>query len=151
MLPTGWKLRSADCQDQPAIRQLVSRYRLNPLGLEWRRFIVVVDEQGVLQGCGQVKSHRENSSELASIAVAEQVRGRGIGSAIVKALMETSPKPLWLMCRSGLASWYIRFGFREVTQAEDQPRYFYWVGRLVKAWDLIAQSKDRLTVMVWDG
>ena len=52
-------LRSATAADFPAIRKLIWQVGINPIGLDWRRFVLAVDEEGRLLGCGQIKPHRE--------------------------------------------------------------------------------------------
>ena len=38
-------LRPATAADFPAIRALIRRVRINPYGLDWRRFLVAVDTE----------------------------------------------------------------------------------------------------------
>ncbi|MBM2843258.1 MAG: GCN5-related N-acetyltransferase, partial [Anaerolineales bacterium] len=96
-------LRPATAADAGAIRSLIFRVGINPRDLDWRRFLVAVDVQGKLIGCGQVKPHSDGSRELASIAVRPKWRGRGLASEIIRRLMAEGGPPLWLMCRSDLA------------------------------------------------
>jgi N-acetylglutamate synthase-like GNAT family acetyltransferase len=72
---TTWTLRRARQPDAPAIRRLIRQVGINPLGLDWRRFLIAVDAGGQLVGCGQVKPHADGSLELASIAVQPAWRG----------------------------------------------------------------------------
>ena len=61
-------LRSATAADQPAITALVRNAGINPMKLDWYRF-VVADEGGRVVGTGQVKTQRDGAREVASIAV----------------------------------------------------------------------------------
>ena len=126
--------------------------RLNPLGLKWQRFVLAVNAEGEMVGCGQVKPHRGGSRELASIAVYKLWRRQGIARAIITHLQAEHDPPLWLTCASPRVSIYQKFGFREVTNAGEMPFYFGLSYRLFK---LLAPFFFRgghyLAVMVWPG
>jgi amino-acid N-acetyltransferase len=143
-------IRAAKPEEGASIRRLILASRLNPAALDWRRFVVAEDQSGAFIGCGQVKPHRDGSQELASVAVEQAWRGRGVGTAIAEHLMQRAGPPLWLMCRSGLAPLYRRLGFREVGPEEDQPPYFKRVRRLATAFEMFSRSGEHLAVMVWE-
>jgi N-acetylglutamate synthase-like GNAT family acetyltransferase len=103
--------RRATAKDQGPIRSLILSVGINPRGLDWRRFIVAVDERDKVVGCGQVKPHPDGSRELASIAVRQKLRKKGVASEVIRRLMDESGPPLWLMCRASLVGFYERFGF----------------------------------------
>lgn len=128
----SYRLQAATFAQQGEIKALVRAARINPLGLDWRRFVVALDENGAIIGCGQIKPHRDGSWELASIAVASAWRGRGVARAIIERLLTASPRPLWLTCVSPLVPFYTRFGFREVINLAEMPTYFRWVSRLFR-------------------
>jgi N-acetylglutamate synthase-like GNAT family acetyltransferase len=125
-----YTLQAAQAGDFPAIRTLIHEVGINPMGLDWRRFILAVDPKGTMIGCGQVKPHADGSLELASIAVRPDWRQRGIASAIIQYLLDTHPRPLFLTCRSELGSFYETFGFKEIN-ADQMPAYFQRIFRLV--------------------
>jgi len=129
-----------------AIRAMIRDGRLNPLGLDWRRFLLARDGQGAIAGCVQVKPHRDGSRELASLYVRPDLRGAGLGSRLVAAVIEREQHDLWLTCRSGLAAYYRRFGFRTVGNAAEMPAYFRLVWRIFN-W---LAGDARLCVMVRD-
>lgn len=114
-------IRTATAADQSAIRALIRRVRINPMGLDWRRF-VVAEEAGQVVGAGQIKEHGDGTCELASIAVAPERQGAGIGGAIVQALISRHEArqggDLYLYCAPRNESYYPRFGFRRLTPAE---------------------------------
>jgi amino-acid N-acetyltransferase len=139
-------LRKASASDSRAIRKLVIAGGINPTGLDWRRFVVAVSEAGEVIGCGQVKPHGDGSQELASIAVAEEWRGKGAARAIIERLLEDNPDELYVMCRSGLSGLYEKFGFRAI-QAEEMPRYFQKVSRLAGLVGVLRRDGESLTVM----
>jgi GNAT superfamily N-acetyltransferase len=121
------------------------------MGLDWRRFLVAQDEQGNLVGCGQVKTHRDGSRELASIAVVKAWRKQGVARAIIERLMADNPPPLWLTCHSPLIPLYEKFGFREVTAVHNMPPYFGRVKRLSGLFLYLAKTEGYLAVMVWES
>jgi N-acetylglutamate synthase-like GNAT family acetyltransferase len=125
-------LRSATAPDQPAIRALIRRVRINPMGLDWRRF-VVAEEAGQVVGAGQIKEHGDGTCELASIAVVPERQGAGIGSAIVEALITRHEArhggDLYLYCAPRNESYYPRFGFRRLP-SEEIPGAFRGMVRL---------------------
>ena len=65
------------------------------MGLDWRHFIIAVDPENQLIGCGQIKPHRDGSSELASIAVQPEYQGQGIGKALIERLLSETRAPLF--------------------------------------------------------
>jgi amino-acid N-acetyltransferase len=108
-------IRAGRAQDAASIRGLVLRARLNPVNLQWRRFVVAEDcRTGALAGIGQVRVHGDGAQELASIVVAPGYRHRGIGRAIVRTLMSRTEGALFLFCRAEMGSYYARLGFEEV-------------------------------------
>ena len=95
---TLFTLRHATQADFPAIRDLIDAVGINPMGLDWRRFIIAVDVDDRLVGCGQVKPHQDGSLEMASIAVQSEWRKKGVARVIILQLLETHLRPLNLVC-----------------------------------------------------
>lgn len=140
--------RPATQSDSAAIHALICRVRINPLGLNWRRFIVAADAAGALAACGQVKPHADGSWELASIAVNEAFRGRGIARGVIEGLLALHPqRPLYLTCRAELGAFYEKFGFRRVEPGQ-MPPYFRRISRVAGALLAFSRPDDRLLVMV---
>jgi len=79
----NFKLRQAVIDDSTRIKFLVREAHLNPLGLDWRRFTVAVTPQEGIIGCGQIKTHRDGSRELASVVVDPIWRGEGIAKEVI--------------------------------------------------------------------
>lgn len=116
-------LRPASAAEFPAIRALIQEVGINRTGLDWRRFVVAVDDSGAMLGCAQLKPHGGGVVELASIAVQTGHRQRGIARALIEHLLSRAPRPLYLTCRSSLGSFYEKWGFRTITRVE-MPVYF---------------------------
>jgi N-acetylglutamate synthase-like GNAT family acetyltransferase len=145
---TDFHLRPAVESDFPRIRDLIRRAGINPMGLDWRRFLVAETDGGRFAGCGQLKPHGDGSIELASLAVEEEFRGRGVARAIIQRLLAESPRPLYLMCRTELGLLYEKFGFRAV-DPDSLPPYFRRIRRLVRAVVFLA-GRDGSLIMRLD-
>ena len=139
-------IRPATAEDFPAIRALVHQVRINPIDLDWRRFVVVVDRSGQMRGCGQLKPHGADILELASIAVEPSFQNQGIGRAIIEHLIAQAPRPLYLTCRSSLKSFYEKWGFR-VLDENEMPPYYLRLARLVSAISWLIARGETMLVM----
>ncbi len=104
-------IRPARQIDRPQIRQVIFQAGLIPFRMDWRRFLVA-EAEGCIVGVGQVRPHRYGSREVASIAVLPAWQGKGVGTAIVRALVEREPNVLYLFCLEHRESFYVRLGFR---------------------------------------
>lgn len=124
-------IRSAREEDLPRIRQLINKVRINPLGLDWSRFILAVTNEDELVGCGQIKPHKDGSQELASIAVDDAWRNQGIARCIIEQLIASHPGDLYLTCRSRLGEFYEKFGFKSISE-DEMPSYFHRINRLAR-------------------
>lgn len=146
-------LRHAVAEDFPAIKGLIRAAQINPMGLEWQRFVVACpDGESSVIGCGQLKPHRDGSWELASIAVVPEWRGRGVARTIIEHLVQRyaaekhSPSLLYLTCRASLEPLYLKFGFQTVVEA-DMPRYFRRISRMVRFLNQTGLVDEKLLVM----
>jgi N-acetylglutamate synthase-like GNAT family acetyltransferase len=141
-----YSLRRARAADAKMIRQIISLVHINPTGLNWQRFILAVDRQGSIIGCGQLKPHGDGSIELASIAVMPEWRGNGVARTIIEYLLEQHPGSLYLTCRAQLGPLYEKFGF-QVLHIGEMPPYFKRLSRLVNLFPRLGRQPDRLLVM----
>ena len=140
-------LRPARLTDAASIRSLIHRVRINPWALDWRRFLVAVDADDRVIGCGQLKPHGADVIELASLAVEPEFRGRGIARRIIDALIGQAPRPLYLTCRSSLGPLYEKWGFRTM-ERKDMPAYFQRLARVMSVISAAARMDEHLLVMV---
>ena len=143
---TIYTLRAAQESESRQIKELIQLVGINPMGLDWKRFIVAVNERDEMLGCGQLKPHGADILELASIAVYPEHQGRGVARAIIEYLLRDSPRPLYLMCESSLRSLYERFGFRGIDY-DEMPRYFQRISKLAGLVTTLARREERLLVM----
>lgn len=145
-----FSLRQATRDDQGDIRTLVIKGGINPTGLDWERFTVAESAAGEVIGCVQLKPHRDGSLELASLAVREDWRGRGVARALIEDLIAGNNGELYLMCRSGLGPLYEKFGFYALEE-EQMPPYFRRISKLVSIVNTLRKSGQTLLIMRRDG
>lgn len=109
-LPNGCVLRQAQVDDKARIRWLVFTGFLDPTQLRPSQFWVV-ESQGRIIACGQLRSFT-GVQELGSLVVEKAWRGHGIGTYLVRHLVEQATQPLYLECLgSRLARFYTQLGF----------------------------------------
>lgn len=140
------RIRPARETESAQIRDLIYSVGINPTGLDWKRFVVAVNDRDEMIGCGQLKPHGQDVLELASIAVYPEHQGKGIARAIIEHLLKDSPRPLYLMCESSLGALYEKFGFRAISY-EEMPRYFQRISKLAGLVTTLARREERLLVM----
>ena len=135
------------CETESAqIKELIHLVGINPMDLDWKRFIVAVNDRDEMIGCGQLKPHGKDILELASLAVYPEHQRKGVARAIVEYLLKDSPRPLYLMCESSLGPFYEKFGFRGISY-EEMPRYFQRISKLVGLATALARREEHLLVM----
>lgn len=129
-----YEIRPALQSESAQIKDLIHLAGINPMGLDWRRFMVAVNDRGEVIACGQVKPHGRGNEilELASIATHPDFRGQGLARGIIEALLAKTPRPLYLMCMDRNGPIYAKFGFAPIPY-EQMPRYFQ---RIKKAFDV---------------
>lgn len=114
LLPPGCVFRPAHAKDIWAIRRLVLSAKLDPTQIRWSQFWII-ESEGRIVACGQLRSF-PGAQELGSLVVAPTWRGRGLGTYLVKHLIEQATQPLYLECLGiRLAHFYTRFGFVPVS------------------------------------
>jgi N-acetylglutamate synthase-like GNAT family acetyltransferase len=147
-------IRPAVREDDRAIRAMVRGEHLNPLGLDWRNFLVAEDPGRRIVGIGAVKRHGDGSRELASIAVTPEDRGRGTAGAIIRTILEREsqgmdgkePGVLYLTCRNTMKEFYGQFGFREIGTGE-MPPYFRRLYKIFLIVTRVFRTQNKLVVM----
>jgi amino-acid N-acetyltransferase len=142
----AYVLRPARETDSRQIKDLIHRVGINPMSLDWRRFLVAVDARDNVIGTGQIKPHGTEILELASIAVIPDRRGEGIARAIIDHLLNDSPRPLYLTCLSTMGPMYEKFGFVSLVY-EDMPKYFQRLSKLANVVMSFAREGEHLLVM----
>jgi N-acetylglutamate synthase-like GNAT family acetyltransferase len=141
-----YEVRPALESESAQIKDLIHLVGINPMGLDWRRFLVAVEGSGRVIGCGQVKPHGADILELASIAVPPEQRGKGIARKIIEELLAINPRPLYLMCIEHNGPMYEKFGFRSIRK-DEMPKYFRRMRQLFDAAKLVHKVDEDLLVM----
>lgn len=140
-------IRPARKSEKREIISLIHAVGINPFGLNWKRFVVAVDETDQMMGCAQLKPHQGAVWELASLAVKSEFRGQGTARAIITHLISISENDLYLTCRSGLVPFYKKFDFNIVVTFDSMPGYFRWVAYLSVWIKKINSSFEGITIM----
>jgi N-acetylglutamate synthase-like GNAT family acetyltransferase len=123
-------LRPARESESAQIKELIRAVRINPMGLDWKRFVVAVNEKDEMIGCGQLKPHGADILELASIAVYKEYRRMGVAGSIIVHLLGDCPRPVYLTCEARNRGLYEKFGFR-VLNYEEMPHYYQRLFKLM--------------------
>jgi len=139
-------IRPARETEASQIRELIHLVGINPMGLDWKRFVVAVNDGDEMIGCGQIKPHGHEIFELASIAVYPEHQGKAVARAIIEYLLKDSPRPLYLMCQSSLGPLYEKFGFLSISY-DEMPRYFQRMSKLAGLVTTLARRKEYLLIM----
>jgi N-acetylglutamate synthase-like GNAT family acetyltransferase len=149
----GIYLRAARAEDQAVIRRMIRAAGLNPLALDWPRFVVAEAWAAAgreVVGCGQIRTHSDGAPELASLAVLPPYQGDGVGGALVWTLISRTPGPVYLRCASHNEGYYQRFGFVTLEPAQ-MPRSLRRVYRLtdpaVRLYNRLTGNRERLLIM----
>ena len=148
-IPAGIQFRRALAEDSRAIVQMVRGERLNPMGLDWRRFLLAAAADGTLIGCVQIKPHGDGTRELASLVVCPAYRGRGLARQLIERIRVGQEPPLYLMCRSELEPLYTRFGFLPLAK-EAMPGYYRRILTVFSMARLFMHKPAGLSVMRWE-
>ena len=118
-MPTGkaWQVRPALDTDLAAIEGLLISADGDREVLHQDQFVVSVDVDGVVLGCGRLRPYSD-FCELASLAIGNDVRARGMGREIVNVLLERYSGPIYLICEDSVVDFFRRFGFVSVHDRE---------------------------------
>ncbi|MBL8090530.1 MAG: GNAT family N-acetyltransferase [Anaerolineales bacterium] len=142
----NFEIRLALESESTQIKDLIHLVGINPSGLDWKRFVVAVNDGGKVIACGQIKPHSGDILELASIGTHPDYERKGIASAIVTELLKTPTRPLYLMCMEHNGSFYEKFGFRSIDE-DEMPKYFRRLKKLFKVADVVMRSGEDLLIM----
>lgn len=126
--PVEGKLRKAKVVDVPAIHKLIMRYAdqhqmlpasLSKLYERVRDFFIYENPQGVM-ACAALHVVWEDLAEVRSVAVSPELKGRGIGRALVEACKKEAKKLRIkrVFCLTYTPEFFRRLGFRDVSKNE---------------------------------
>lgn len=125
---SSWSTKSvvsyerATSSDRMPILNLILQEKMNPLGvvvpMEENFVVARGQDPTTILGAGQLKPLGDGCFELSSCVVAKGVRGQGIGSRIVRFLLEQAPlhSRIFLVTVQDRDDFYSMFGFRVVKE-----------------------------------
>ncbi len=145
-MTNNYTLRPAVESESAQIKALINLVEINPTGLDWKRFLVAVDDSGQVIACGQIKPHGGGIQELASIAVHPDYQGMGLARAVIEELLNDTHRPMYLTCLSKNEGLYAKFGFRSI-EYKEMPRYFQRLSKLFSVAEVFRHSGYQLCVM----
>ena len=121
MIP--YTIRPATADDAETIKQIVRSNPLDPNAIDWHYFLVleVVENGKPTIACIGMVRPEGDFYELDSVATLPQYRRRGYAEALVRAQIERSPRPLYLLSETKLILYYEKLGFRVVEGDESPP------------------------------
>ncbi len=130
---SAWRTRPAEAADLPAIEQLVTLAQGDSEELREDQFVIAQHLDGAILGCGRLRPY-SGFWELASLAVADDARSKGVGRAIVEGVLSRTTAPVYLMCEDHMVGFFRRFDF-ELIQPEEaplglQPKLEYCTGNI---------------------
>ncbi len=129
----AWQVRVAGAKDLPGIVALLTPVEGDQERLRAAQFVVAEDDAGGIIGCGRLKPYR-GFVELASIAIAEDWRGQGVGRAIVSQLLAARNGRVYLMCEDNRLEFFGQFGFAALREnqmpAGLRPKWQHYVGQV---------------------
>ena len=85
-----------------------------------KRGVAFIARQGPIIGCVRLFEIEPTSLVLEDVLVAEAHRGKGVGTQLINATMNSRGGTMYLCCHDGMPEYYERFGFSLVA-FEDQP------------------------------
>ena len=143
---SNFVLRPAREPESRQIKDLIHLVGINPMDLDWKRFVVAVNARDEVIGIGQLKPHGKDILELASIAVMPEYRHRGIARAIIEHLLKDSLRPLYLTCLSTMEPLYLKFGFFALSH-DEMPRYYQRLSKLANMVMTFSREGEHMLVM----
>jgi N-acetylglutamate synthase-like GNAT family acetyltransferase len=114
---TPYTIRPATAADAETIKRMVRSERLDPNAIDWRYFLVLeVVENGAptIASIGMVRPEGD-VHEIDSVTTRPSYRKHGYAAAVVRALLERAPHPLYLLAETDLVPFYENLGFRVLT------------------------------------
>jgi N-acetylglutamate synthase-like GNAT family acetyltransferase len=145
-----FRIRRARDADEYAIHSLVRSERLNPIDLDWRRFLLAIDENGIA-GAVQLRLHDDDSRELGSLVVRQDRRGYGVAARLIDTLLAPIATRVCMITGAVFAHHYARWGFRRI-DARAAPwgvRRNYYFGRFIgRALALLGGREPRELVIL---
>lgn len=141
------RIRAATAADSRMVQQTIRAAGLDRTGLDWHNFKVAEDENAMAGIC-QVRRYW-GLRELGSLYVRPDLRGQGVGGALIQACLADAQPPVHLECIEDRQSLYEAHGFQRIPlwRAPLGLRMKSMLGTTA-AWLLY---RKQVIVMVWAG
>jgi GNAT superfamily N-acetyltransferase len=164
----AWQFRSAAPKDVAFARKTMIQQAMNPLSISKERLLVAFDDEKLtdttgdaaavpngMLGFGQIRPLDDLYSELASLYVLPNKRGKGIGGALVQELLsrhdakDDGPKQteVVLLTLRPTTPFYEKYGFEILNDVSEIPlslQFEYKAGSIVSAFlgnDLVCMKR----------
>jgi ribosomal protein S18 acetylase RimI-like enzyme len=165
----AWQFRSATNEDVAFARKTMMQQAMNPLSISKERLLVAYDDDdeqasksngcNLLLGFGQIRPLDDSYSELASLYVLPNQRGKGIGGALIQELLSrhdddkginksnNSERSVVLLTLRPTTPLYEKYGFEIVENISEMPMSLqleYKAGSIVSAFlgnDLVCMKR----------
>ena len=111
------KVRPAQESDLPFIREELLRNSIDAENLDHREFLIA-SENGEIAGFGRLRQTGQ-FYQIGCVAVVEERRGQGVGSLIIKHLIENTPVKLFYIV-TDLVEYFQRMGFVEMKESSKE-------------------------------
>ncbi|HTR44292.1 MAG TPA: GNAT family N-acetyltransferase [Thermodesulfovibrionales bacterium] len=111
------KVRPAQESDLAFIREELVRNNIDAENLDHREFLVAAEDGGIA-GFGRLRRTGQ-FYQIGCIAVVEEKRGRGVGSLLIKHLIENTPVKLVYIV-TDLVEYFQRMGFVEMKESSKE-------------------------------
>ena len=134
-----WEIEAAKAADLPEIDELIAAVNGDRGDLGAEQFVVAKSEDARILGCGRLRPY-PGFCEIASLAVADDVRANGIGLAIVNRLLEMYAGTILLICEDEVVEFFRRFDFELILEAEMPTR-------LRPKWDFFRPADGSMSLM----
>ena len=92
------------------ISRLAKSFDLDCKKMSWTQFIVATKKEKII-GFGRLRQYPD-FTELATVGVIQQERGKGVGSYLVNALTNRGPQSIYVTCV--IPDFFGRLGFKKV-------------------------------------
>jgi N-acetylglutamate synthase-like GNAT family acetyltransferase len=108
----------AQLEDEPSVKAILKLLDGDESAFDIEKF-VVAKVYGRTIGCIRVKSLPGETLELSSLAVLPEFQHNGIGSELIRKLLESEPaRPIYLLTSADKARFYQKFDFRLIKPEE---------------------------------
>jgi N-acetylglutamate synthase-like GNAT family acetyltransferase len=111
-------IRPATENDAETIKRMVQSAPLNPNAIDWQHFLVLEileEEMPKIASIGMAYPVGD-FYELDSVVTEPSERRHGYAEAVVRALVERTPHPIYLLAETDLIHYYERLGFKLIAR-----------------------------------